>query len=146
MGGAAKGSGMIHPNMATMLAFVTTDAKIESHYLQMALKQITNTTFNQITVDGDTSTNDMVLVLANGESGTNSLTPEHADWDHFVQLLTKCCESLAMQIAKDGEGATKLMFDDFLRTAICPNSHIVFIIFFFYINLMQIRHQLVHIY
>jgi glutamate N-acetyltransferase/amino-acid N-acetyltransferase len=109
MGGAAKGSGMIHPNMATMLAFVTTDAKIESHYLQMALKQITNTTFNQITVDGDTSTNDMVLVMANGESGTNSLTPEHADWDHFIHLLAKCCESLAKQIAKDGEGATKLI-------------------------------------
>ncbi|WP_102271842.1 bifunctional ornithine acetyltransferase/N-acetylglutamate synthase [Cytobacillus massiliigabonensis] len=109
MGGAAKGSGMIHPNMATMLAFITTDAKIESHYLQMALKEITNTTFNQITVDGDTSTNDMVLILANGESGTNSLTPAHEDWDHFVQLLAKSCESLAKQIAKDGEGATKLI-------------------------------------
>ncbi|WP_313800637.1 bifunctional ornithine acetyltransferase/N-acetylglutamate synthase [Cytobacillus sp.] len=109
MGGAAKGSGMIHPNMATMLAFITTDAQIESNYLQMALKEITNTTFNQITVDGDTSTNDMVLVMANGESGTDSLTPAHADWDHFVQLLAKSCESLAKQIAKDGEGATKLI-------------------------------------
>ena len=109
MGGAAKGSGMIHPNMATMLAFITTDAKIESKYLQTALRDITNTTFNQITVDGDTSTNDMVLVMANGESGMNSLTPEHEDWEHFVQLLAKTCESLAKQIAKDGEGATKLI-------------------------------------
>ncbi|KQL18651.1 bifunctional ornithine acetyltransferase/N-acetylglutamate synthase [Cytobacillus solani] len=109
MGGAAKGSGMIHPNMATMLAFITTDVNIESNYLHAVLKEITNTTFNQITVDGDTSTNDMVLVMANGESGTNSLTPAHADWDHFVQLLAKSCESLAKQIAKDGEGATKLI-------------------------------------
>ncbi|MFB6465314.1 bifunctional ornithine acetyltransferase/N-acetylglutamate synthase [Cytobacillus sp. Hz8] len=109
MGGAAKGSGMIHPNMATMLGFVTTDVKIEPEYLQSALKQVTNFTFNQITVDGDTSTNDMVIVMANGEAHNQSLTPDHPDWSVFLELLTLTCESLAKQIAKDGEGATKLV-------------------------------------
>ncbi len=109
MGGAAKGSGMINPNMATMLAFITTDVNIESNYLQMALKEITDTTFNQITVDGDTSTNDTVFVMANGKSENQTLTPEHPDWGVFLELLSKSCESLAKQIAKDGEGATKLI-------------------------------------
>jgi glutamate N-acetyltransferase / amino-acid N-acetyltransferase len=109
VGGTSKGSGMIHPNMATMLAFLTTDANISSENLSLALKQITNQTFNQITVDGDTSTNDMVLVMANGMAENNPLTPEHTDWTTFVQLLGKSCESLAKQIAKDGEGATKLV-------------------------------------
>ncbi|MBS4188856.1 bifunctional ornithine acetyltransferase/N-acetylglutamate synthase [Bacillus sp. FJAT-49705] len=109
MGGAAKGSGMIHPNMATMLGFITTDANIESNHLLAALREVTDTTFNQITVDGDTSTNDMVLVMANGLSGNTSLTPDHPDWGVFLQLLTQSCESLAQQIAKDGEGATKLI-------------------------------------
>ncbi|MEH7122156.1 bifunctional ornithine acetyltransferase/N-acetylglutamate synthase [Bacillus sp. JJ1773] len=109
MGGAAKGSGMINPNMATMLGFITTDAHIESEHLQAALGLVTDTTFNQITVDGDTSTNDMVLVMANGMAGNKSLTPNHPDWGKFVQLLSKTCESLAKQIAKDGEGATKLI-------------------------------------
>jgi len=109
MGGAAKGSGMIHPNMATMLGFITTDANIAPDHLQFALKQITNHTFNQITVDGDTSTNDMVLVMANGLAENESLSPNHKDWDIFIQLLTKTSESLAKQIAKDGEGATKLV-------------------------------------
>ncbi|MDZ5470320.1 bifunctional ornithine acetyltransferase/N-acetylglutamate synthase [Bacillus sp. 31A1R] len=109
MGGAAKGSGMIHPNMATMLGFITTDANIAPEHLQFALKQITNHTFNQITVDGDTSTNDMVLVMANGLAENDSLSPNHKDWETFIQLLTKTSESLAKQIAKDGEGATKLV-------------------------------------
>ncbi|MBT2689022.1 bifunctional ornithine acetyltransferase/N-acetylglutamate synthase [Bacillus sp. ISL-47] len=109
MGGSAKGSGMIHPNMATMLAFITTDANIESSHLQTALKQVTDRTFNQITVDGDTSTNDMVLVMANGKSDTDKLSPDHPDWDIFLQMLAKTSESLAKQIAKDGEGATKLI-------------------------------------
>lgn len=109
MGGAAKGSGMINPNMATMLAFITTDANIESEFLQLALKEVTDTTFNQITVDGDTSTNDTVFVMANGKSENQSLTPEHQDWTVFLELLAKSCESLAKQIAKDGEGATKLI-------------------------------------
>jgi len=84
MGGAAKGSGMIHPNMATMLGFITTDANIAPDHLQFALKQITNHTFNQITVDGDTSTNDMVLVMANGLAENESLSPNHKDWDIFI--------------------------------------------------------------
>ncbi|MFE4524766.1 bifunctional ornithine acetyltransferase/N-acetylglutamate synthase [Cytobacillus firmus] len=109
MGGSAKGSGMIHPNMATMLAFITTDANIASSDLQFALKQVTDRTFNQITVDGDTSTNDMVMVMANGASCTNKLSQEHPEWDVFIQILSKTCESLAKQIAKDGEGATKLI-------------------------------------
>ncbi|MFJ7745700.1 bifunctional ornithine acetyltransferase/N-acetylglutamate synthase [Peribacillus sp. NPDC097295] len=109
MGGAAKGSGMIHPNMATMLGFITTDAVIEAASLQEALSAITNDTFNQITVDGDCSTNDMVLVLANGEAGNASLSNAHPEWPVFLQLLKQTSESLAKQIAKDGEGATKLI-------------------------------------
>lgn len=109
MGGAAKGSGMIHPNMATMLGFITTDAAIEPADLQEALSSITNDTFNQITVDGDSSTNDMVLVLANGEAGNEPLTKTHPEWSVFLELLSQTSENLAKQIAKDGEGATKLI-------------------------------------
>ncbi|MBT2678185.1 bifunctional ornithine acetyltransferase/N-acetylglutamate synthase [Bacillus sp. ISL-35] len=109
VGGAAKGSGMIHPNMATMLGFLTTDANISSADLTYALKEVTNTTFNQITVDGDTSTNDMVLVMANGAAGNQPLNPEHPEWPLFVELLKESCASLAKQIARDGEGATKLI-------------------------------------
>ena len=83
--GTAKGSGMIEPNMATMLGFITTDANIESmHYKQRS--EITDLTFNSITVDGDTSTNDMVLVLANGLAGNNPLTPAHPDWENFINF------------------------------------------------------------
>ncbi|MDF1507419.1 bifunctional ornithine acetyltransferase/N-acetylglutamate synthase [Robertmurraya sp. DFI.2.37] len=109
MGGAAKGSGMIHPNMATMLGFITTDANISSENLQVALREVTDDTFNQITVDGDTSTNDMVLVMANGLAENQLLSPSHPEWEVFLQLLNKTCASLAKQIAKDGEGATKLV-------------------------------------
>jgi glutamate N-acetyltransferase/amino-acid N-acetyltransferase len=109
IGGAAKGSGMIHPNMATMLGFLTCDAAISPENLSAALKRVTNHTFNQITVDGDTSTNDMVLCLANGLAGNHPLTPEHPEWETFVELLKKACENLAKQIARDGEGATKLV-------------------------------------
>lgn len=109
IGGAAKGSGMIHPNMATMLGFLTTDAAIPSEHLSGALKDVTNTSFNQITVDGDVSTNDMVLIMANGSAGNKELNPDHPQWTVFVELLRKSCASLAMQIARDGEGATKLI-------------------------------------
>ncbi|MFF2587350.1 bifunctional ornithine acetyltransferase/N-acetylglutamate synthase [Peribacillus butanolivorans] len=109
MGGAAKGSGMIHPNMATMLGFITTDAVIEPNDLQEALSSITNDTFNQITVDGDCSTNDMVLVLANGAARNEPLTNTHPEWSVFLELLKQTSENLAKQIAKDGEGATKLI-------------------------------------
>ncbi|MBO0588451.1 bifunctional glutamate N-acetyltransferase/amino-acid acetyltransferase ArgJ [Sporosarcina sp. E16_8] len=107
--GTAKGSGMIDPNMATMLGFITTDAKIESIHLQAALKTVTDLTFNSITVDGDTSTNDMVLVMANGMAGNNSLTPAHPDWEQFTEALHAVSQDLAKMIAKDGEGATKLI-------------------------------------
>lgn len=107
--GAAKGSGMVHPNMATMLAFVTTDANVEQSALLSALKDTTNKTFNMITVDGDSSTNDMVLVMANGLAENESLNELHPDWAAFANGLKEVCESLAKQIARDGEGATKLV-------------------------------------
>ncbi|SHM70308.1 bifunctional ornithine acetyltransferase/N-acetylglutamate synthase [Gracilibacillus kekensis] len=109
IGGAAKGSGMIHPNMATMLGFVTTDANISSNHLTDTLKAITNKSFNMITVDGDTSTNDMVLVLANGQAENKELTPDHKDWETFYEGLKFVCEYLAKEIARDGEGATRLV-------------------------------------
>jgi len=109
IGGAAKGSGMIHPNMATMLGFVTTDANIDSTLLHKTLKEITNESFNQITVDGDTSTNDMVLVLANGMADHEPLTEGHPDFEQFKEGLKAVCVDLAKQIARDGEGATKLV-------------------------------------
>lgn len=107
--GTAKGSGMIEPNMATMLGFITTDAAIDSDHLQNALRAITDVTFNAITVDGDTSTNDMVLVLANGKAGNEPLHPDHPDWEAFIQALHTVFQDLAKMIAKDGEGATKLI-------------------------------------
>lgn len=107
--GTAKGSGMIEPNMATMLGVITTDAKIDSDTLQTLLAAVTNVTFNAITVDGDTSTNDTVLALANGLAGNESLTPEHADWDAFKEAFRLVSQDLAKMIAKDGEGATKLI-------------------------------------
>lgn len=109
IGGASKGSGMIHPNMATMLGFVTTDANIDQEDLLAALRDVTNQTFNMITVDGDTSTNDMVLVMANGLAENNQLTKNHPEWNVFKQGLKIVCESLAKKIARDGEGATKLV-------------------------------------
>lgn len=109
IGGSSKGSGMIHPNMATMLGFITTDVNIESEVLQKALREITDKTFNRITVDGDTSTNDMVVVMANGMAENDSLTPAHKDWDAFYEGLRKTCEYLSKAIARDGEGATKLI-------------------------------------
>lgn len=107
--GTAKGSGMIEPNMATMLGFIVTDANIESALLQKALSEITNVTFNAITVDGDTSTNDTVIAMANGLAGNDTLTPEHPDWNNFYTALRHVAEDLAKSIARDGEGATKLI-------------------------------------
>ena len=109
IGGAAKGSGMIKPNMATMLAFVTTDAKVENTALQSALSSVTDTTYNMITVDGETSTNDMVLLLANGQVENEELLESHPDWEIFLSALEYVCQQLAKLIAKDGEGATKLV-------------------------------------
>lgn len=107
--GAAKGSGMIHPNMATMLAFITTDANIGHELLQTALKKVADETFNMITVDGDTSTNDMVLVMANGQADNTELTADSPDWMHFMKGFEMVCQMLAKAIAKDGEGASKLV-------------------------------------
>ncbi|MFC4617700.1 bifunctional ornithine acetyltransferase/N-acetylglutamate synthase [Camelliibacillus cellulosilyticus] len=109
IGGAAKGSGMIHPNMATMLAFITTDAMVSQPDLQSALKHVTDQTFNRITVDGDTSTNDMVLVMANGLAGIDPLTKDHPQWHVFLNGFQFVAETLAKMIARDGEGATKLI-------------------------------------
>jgi glutamate N-acetyltransferase/amino-acid N-acetyltransferase len=107
--GAAKGSGMIHPNMATMLGFITTDANIGGEALQALLRQATDVTFNMITVDGDTSTNDMVVAMASGLAGNAELAPDHPDWSKFAAAFTHVCEVLAKAIARDGEGATKLI-------------------------------------
>jgi glutamate N-acetyltransferase/amino-acid N-acetyltransferase len=109
IGGAAKGSGMIHPNMATMLGFITTDACVEKEALQLALKRAVDESFNMITVDGDSSTNDTVLLLANGLAGNHELAQDHPSWDQFMEGLKEICRLLAMQIARDGEGATKLV-------------------------------------
>ena len=110
LGGIAKGSGMIAPNMATMLCFLTTDAAISSVALKRALTTVTADTFNMLSVDGDTSTNDMVSILANGMAGN---TPIEAcmgtDYEAFVAALYKVCEKLCAVMAKDGEGATKLL-------------------------------------
>lgn len=109
MAGCGKGSGMIHPNMATMLGFITCDATISSLTLQQLLSELTEVTFNQITVDGDTSTNDMVLIMANGEAKAAEIQVNTAGYDQFKKLLQTVMEDLAQMIAKDGEGATKLI-------------------------------------
>ena len=109
MAGVAKGSGMIHPNMATMLAFITCDANISSETLQLALSQNVETTFNQITVDGDTSTNDMVLVMSNGCTLNEEILPNTREFDKFSAMLNYVMQELAKMIAKDGEGASKLI-------------------------------------
>ncbi|GAB2719673.1 bifunctional glutamate N-acetyltransferase/amino-acid acetyltransferase ArgJ [Paenibacillus thermoaerophilus] len=107
--GAAKGSGMIHPNMATMLGFITTDAAIPHTELQKLLSRVTDDTFNMITVDGDTSTNDMVVVMASGLAGNEPLGETHRDWPAFEAAFRYVGEYLAKAIARDGEGATKLI-------------------------------------
>lgn len=108
IGGMCKGSGMIHPNMCTMLAFVTTDVNIPKKLLQEALSADVQDTFNMVSVDGDTSTNDTLLVLANGQAGNHEITEKGADYDTFVEALHYVNETLAKKIAGDGEGATAL--------------------------------------
>ena len=109
IGGMAKGSGMIHPNMCTMLAYVTTDAAISHEMLQKAVSEIVVDSFNMISVDGDTSTNDTLLVLANGMAGNDEITAEGADYEKLYEGLNAVCTTLAKEMAADGEGATKLM-------------------------------------
>ena len=109
IGGIAKGSGMIHPNMATMLVFVTTDTAISSAMLQKALSEDVKTSFNMISVDGDTSTNDMVCVMANGMAGNTEIIEEGEAFDTFKKALNEVTVYLCRKIAGDGEGATKLL-------------------------------------
>ena len=108
LGGMSKGSGMIHPNMCTMLGFLTTDLSIEKSLLQEALSSVIKDTFNMITVDGDTSTNDTLLIMANGLAGNAAITSKNADYDEFYKALEYVCTFLAKRMASDGEGATKL--------------------------------------
>ena len=109
LGGIAKGSGMIHPNMATMLVFLTTDAAISAHMLEKALKHDVQNTFNMTSVDGDTSTNDMVTILANGMAGNKEITEDGDDFATFMKALNTVTVYLCRMIAGDGEGATKLL-------------------------------------
>ena len=109
IGGIAKGSGMIHPNMATMLVFITTDAAISQNMLQKALSTDIQSTFNMLSVDGDTSTNDMVTVLANGMAGNGIIASEGEDFNTFMKALNTVTIALCRKIAGDGEGATKLL-------------------------------------
>lgn len=108
MGAMCKGSGMIHPNMGTMLGFITTDVDIEQELLSKALKETIEDTFNMVSVDGDTSTNDTVLILANGMAGNKKITAADADYETFKGVLKEVNTYLAKQIAGDGEGATRL--------------------------------------
>ncbi len=109
IGAMAKGSGMIHPNMATMIGILTTDANISRSLLDKALKQVVKKTFNRVSVDGDTSVCDMVLMFSNGEAENSGIVKEDAEYDKFLAALELVCTSLARSIAKDGEGATKLI-------------------------------------
>ena len=128
MGGMAKGSGMIHPNMATMLVFITTDCAIAPAMLQKALSGDIANTFNMLSVDGDTSTNDMVTVLANGMAGNPEITAEGEDFTTFMEALNTINVALCRMIAGDGEGATKLLecivtgADDEETAKICAKS------------------------
>ena len=109
IGGCSKGSGMMQPNMATMLAFLTTDAAIAPELLDKALREASRTTFNSITVDGMTSTNDMLAIMASGQAGNAVITEEDEDYETFLETLRQACLDLALMIVRDGEGATILV-------------------------------------
>ena len=109
VGGMSKGSGMIHPNMCTMLGYLTTDCAIDQALLQKALSTVVPDTFNMISVDGDTSTNDTLLLLANGQAGNKPVTQEDESYALFLKALFLICRDLAVRMAGDGEGATKLI-------------------------------------
>jgi glutamate N-acetyltransferase/amino-acid N-acetyltransferase len=109
VGGMCKGSGMIEPMMATLLGFVTTDAAIGARALDAALRQAVEVSFNRVVVDGDRSTNDTLIALANGAAGNRALDPAHPRWDAFVAALTHVCTELAKKLVLDGEGATKFV-------------------------------------
>ncbi|MGC8472979.1 MAG: bifunctional ornithine acetyltransferase/N-acetylglutamate synthase, partial [Candidatus Dormibacteria bacterium] len=131
LGGMAKGSGMIHPDMATLLAFLTTDAAVPASALRELLARVVGHTFNRISVDGDTSTNDCCLLLASGAAGSPPLTPGTAGWGEFEEALDAVLGSLAEQVVADGEGATRVFEvqvsgaaspDDALLAARCVSS------------------------
>lgn len=109
IGGIAKGSGMIHPNMATMLCFLTTDAAISPKALDAALHEAVNVSFNMVSIDGDTSTNDMTSIMASGLAGNPAIETGTQEYEVFTGALTQICTALARKVAKDGEGATKLL-------------------------------------
>ncbi len=109
IGGVAKGSGMIHPNMATMLSFITTDANVEQHFLEHCLTEVADSSYNMLTVDGDTSTNDTVLVLANGSAGNDQIKQGSQDADTFEAALLEVAIFLTKELARDGEGASRLL-------------------------------------
>jgi glutamate N-acetyltransferase/amino-acid N-acetyltransferase len=109
LGAMVKGSGMIHPNMATMLCFITTDAAISRDMLDRALRRAVARSFNRVTVDGDTSTNDTVIIMANGEAGNPPIKAEGPDYGVFAEALEALCVKLARAMARDGEGATRLV-------------------------------------
>jgi len=109
MGGVAKGSGMIHPNMATMLSFITTDAAVDQAFLQAKLREVSDESYNMLTVDGDTSTNDTVLVLANGLAGNSPINAGSAAAESFEEALSQVCVHLTRELARDGEGASRLI-------------------------------------
>ena len=124
MAGVAKGAGMIHPDMATMLSLVTTDAAISKSMLRRALKLAVNRSFNRVTIDGDTSTNDTLAVFANGLAGNESISaPDQPDFVHFTEALTAVCRDLAIQVARDGEGARKLIVVRVRRAATEKDAH-----------------------
>ncbi len=135
IGGMAKGSGMIHPNMATMLAFITTDIEIAPDMLKQALKWAADRTFNMVTVDGDTSTNDSLVIMANGLAGNPRIDSAGESYHTFCAALLEVCAALARMIARDGEGATKMVeicarnalsFEDAKRVALAvANSNLV---------------------
>ena len=109
IGGMAKGSGMMHPNLATLLCFLTTDAAVEVDFLKVALQKAADVSFNMVSIDGDTSPNDMVLIMANGLAGNELISPGSRQAGAFQQALDQVCIYLAQSIARDGEGATKLI-------------------------------------
>lgn len=121
LGGMSKGSGMIHPNMCTMLAFLSSDVAINKELLQEAVSDVVSDTFNMITVDGDTSTNDTLMIMCNGLAGNKKITEHGADYDEFKAALRYVCEYLAKRMAGDGEGATKL-FEAHVVNAKCKED------------------------
>ena len=108
LGGCTKGSGMIHPNMATMLAFLTTDAAVEPGFLESTLRECSDDTFNMVTIDGDTSTNDMVLLLANGAAGNREIQAGTPDGEAFTAALFMLCSHLSRELVRDAEGSAKI--------------------------------------